>query len=129
LEHTQTLATTLSLNFRASRKLIQPSISILDNRLLDRALIRNGDILSFLVAARGAKAPIVIHSSLESIAFPTKDVVAVLAVPSVVSSAEIEGLGAVCWPVRFVVEFCGVPDDLKHELGDLNRVGRRAVGG
>ena len=60
------------------------------------------------------KASIIVHSSLQSIALPAEDVVSVLAVASRVTRTEDEGLRAVSWPFGFVVESCGVPDDLSH---------------
>jgi hypothetical protein len=97
-------------------------------------------------ASRTHTALSIIHSLLERVVFPAKDVVAVLAVTCVVAGAEVEWLRAVGGPVGLIVELAGVPDDLstisndfwistkgsiylEHDLGDGDGVGRRALSG
>jgi hypothetical protein len=55
--------------------------------LLNLTLIRDLNILSTQSAAIGAEATIRIHSFLKGIVLPAKDIVAVLAISSVVSGA------------------------------------------
>ena len=103
-----------------------------------RDLIR----LRLQARAAGARAPGV-HAALQRVALPPKHVVGVLSVPGRVARREHERLRAVGRPLGFVVEGCGVPDDLcrvrglvglvmvckgwgadlEHDLGDLDWVG------
>ena len=101
----------LLINHKNKKKQLT-SVNILPNCLLNHTLIGSGDVLRLEVTTRSTEAPVGIHGLLESISLPAKDVVAVLAVPGLVAGAEDERLRAVGWPVGFVVEFGGVPDDL-----------------
>src|SRR5438132_6426613 len=58
-----------------------------------------------------------IHGSLQRIPLPTKDVVAVLPVSRVVTSAEIQRF-LISRPISFVVESGCVPDDLYRLLSE-----------
>lgn len=51
-----------------------------------------------------------------------------LPISSVITVAEVEGVAAVSGPISLVVERRRIPDNLEHELGDLDGVGRRASG-
>jgi hypothetical protein len=46
---------------------------------------------------------------------------------SVIAGAEVEGLGPILGPIGFIIERRSIPDHLKHELWDLNGMGRRAI--
>ncbi len=77
-----------------------------------RDLIR----LRLQARAAGARAPGV-HAALQRVALPPKHVVGVLSVPGRVARREHERLRAVGRPLGFVVEGCGVPDDLCRVRG------------
>ena len=65
-----------------------------------------------------------IHTKLESIVLPSKYIVGVLAVPRLVSGAQDKRLGSIFGPLAEIVERRRVPDDLEHDLGNLDRVRR-----
>lgn len=113
----------------ATWKAIKPTFDILTDRLLDLALVRRRNILALLVSASGAETTIGIHGPLERIALPPKDVVAVLAVPRLVTRRQHKRLRAIGWPLSLVVELGRVPDNLKHELRNFDGVTGRAVSG
>ena len=84
------------------------------NAVLHSALIPIGRLLCLQAATVGTHAALgIIHSLLERVVLPTKDVVTMLAVPRVVTCAEDEGLRAIGGPISFVVKLAGVPDDLQ----------------
>jgi hypothetical protein len=70
--------------------------------------------LGLQATAAGTHAALgIVHGLLERVLLPSEHVVAVLAVSSVVSHAEVEGLRAVGRPFSLVVELAGVPDNLQ----------------
>lgn len=93
----------------------------------DLALLSVVDGLVLEVLALGTEASRRIHTLLELIVLPAKDIVAVLTKASVVTVAEIEGLRAVGGPEALVVERSGIPDDLVHQLGNTDGVSRWAA--
>lgn len=88
------------------------SIRILNDSLWNSAFIRHRDILRLLITTSGAKTSTIIHSPLQSITIPPKNIVSVLTVAGVVPLTEIKWLRAVCGPICFVVELGCIPDDL-----------------
>lgn len=50
-----------------------------------------------------------------------------LSVAGVVAIAEVEWLGSIRGPLSLVVEWCGIPDNLIHELWDPDGMGRWAA--
>jgi hypothetical protein len=106
------------------------ALPVLVNNRLNSTLLCGINGLHALkpTASTGTKATRRIHSLLQRLVFPSKYVIGVLAVASVVTVAEIEGVAAVRGPVSLVVELGRVPDNLEHELGNLDRVSRGAGG-
>ena len=91
------------------------------------ALLSVVDSLVLEILALGSHAVCRIHALLELVILPAENVVAVLSETGVITVAQIEGLGAVGGPEALVVEGSGVPDNLVHELGNADGVGRRAA--
>lgn len=90
---------------------------------LDVARLGGVDDLVLQVLALGTHAARSIHTLLELIILPAKDVISVLTVAGVVAVAEVEWLGSVRGPLALVVEGSGVPDNLVHELRNPDGVG------
>lgn len=103
-----------------------PPISILLIQLRNRTALGGRHITNRQTPTGRSHTRTFIHSSLQRVAFPAKHVVAVLRIPCVVAGREVEGLRAVGGPFGFVVECCGVPDDL--ERGNV-LVGNEGRGG
>jgi hypothetical protein len=99
------------------------AIVVLVHHALHLALLGLVDRLPGQVCTLGAHAPGGVHGLLQRVALPAKDVVGVLAQAGVVAGAEHEGLRAVRWPQRLVVEGRRVPHNLVHKLRDAHRVG------
>lgn len=72
------------------------------------------------VLALGTHAVSSIHTLLELIILPPKDVIRMLTKPGVVAVAQVEWIGIARFPLA--VERCRVPNDLIHELWDANGV-------
>jgi hypothetical protein len=105
--------TTLHWHTLHTGKILHPTIRILIHTSLDNALVARIRLLLLQASAsRTHTALSIIHSLLERVVFPPKDVVPVLAVTRVVAGAEVEWLRAVCGPIGLVVELAGVPDNL-----------------
>jgi len=68
-------------------------VVLLDLRL-HAALLGRIDALRLHILALGSEAVGSIHAGLKIVSFPAKDVISMLAVTSVVSVAEVEGLRA-----------------------------------
>lgn len=102
------------------------AINILVSSTPDGAAPADLDALGAEVSALSAEAAGRIHGALQRVALPAKDVVAVLAETGRVARREDERLRAVGGPLVAVVELRSVPDNLVHELRDLDRVARRA---
>ncbi len=104
------------------------AFDVLVDRLSDVTLLSSINLLSLLVATDSTEAAIGIHGSLKCVTLPTKDIIAVLTVTGMVSSAEIERLGAIRWPLRLVIKLGSIPNDLlvrqylKHytKIGELH---------
>jgi len=128
-----TFATPLDLTgFEQEQKKKLTPIIILIHKPLHSAGIRLIEALCRQPTTGWTKAAIV-HSVLERVVFPAKDVIAVLAVSSArqslsafhdsylkwdtsnlrITSAENKWLRAIHWPVFLTIEGCGVPDDLR----------------
>lgn len=104
------------------------SIGVLQHRVLDGTLVRRRRRLDLHAVARRCTKTAAVHEFLESIALPPKDIVGVLGIARLVAVAQNKGLRAVGGPLAFVVERRCVPDNLEHNLGDLDGVGGRAGG-
>jgi hypothetical protein len=102
------------------------SIDVFPDSLGDRASLGLLNALRLQTAAVRSEAAVGVHGPLQRVALPSEDVVSVLAIARGIPSAEHEGL-AVGRPQRTVVELGGIPDNLQHELRDLDGVARRAV--
>jgi hypothetical protein len=74
---------------------------------------------------RAVDIAVVVHSLLQRVILPAKDVVPMRSISSGVSVAPDEWLRAISRPKRLVVEFRGIPYDLEEELWDLDRMSRR----
>lgn len=94
---------------RQYMKIQLTAINVVDNSLWDSTLFGNGNVLRFLVATLSAEASPIVHGSLECVIFPAEYVVAVLAVSSVITSAEDKRLRTILGSVLRVVEFGYVP--------------------
>lgn len=97
-----------------TRKALHPAVGIFLDTVRGQALVTRVGLLGLQATAAGTHAALsIVHGLLERVLFPSEHIVAVLAVPGVVSHAEVEGLRAVGGPFSFVVELAGVPDDLR----------------
>lgn len=85
---------------------------VLMNKRLNAAGLGLIDGLRLQAPTPGAHAAGSIHSLLQRVTLPAKNIVGVLAKTSRVSHAQDEWLTAVGRPLRLVVELRGVPDDL-----------------
>jgi hypothetical protein len=93
------------------------------NRLLDclanSAVCRNIGFLRLRTFARIAKASLV-HRLLQRSFFPTKNIVAVLAIAGAIAHRVHEGLRTVLRPDALIFKGRGVPHDLVHQLRHLD---------
>jgi hypothetical protein len=93
------------------------------NRLLDRlansASCRYIGFLRLKTFASIAKASLV-HRLLQRSFFPTKDIVAVLAIAGAIAHRVHEGLRTVLRPDALIFKWRGVPHDLVHQLRHLD---------
>lgn len=102
------------------------SVLIFADNLPDRARLCFVDFLNVgLATLASTKAARGIHCALETVILPSEDVISVLPISGIVACAQDKWLSC-GWPICFVVELGGIPNDFVHELRDADRVRGRA---
>lgn len=94
-------------------QILDPAVLLLIDDAFDDALVTSIRLLGLQSTAAGTHAAFgVVHSFLERVVLPAEYVVTVLAETCVVTSAEVERLGAISRPVCLVVELASIPNNL-----------------
>ena len=114
-----------SVSLKTQDKIVNRALTAIDffvDSVSDFALV----CLSYALNSQAiAEQRLRVHSPLKSIALPSKEIIAVCTIAYAVIVAPHEGLRAVLWPKRPVVELRGVPHGLKGHLRCTNGMGRR----